>query len=75
MWSNERPHGALLQGFFAVSEMPSSGTARPICGIENTCEALSGSIPCVVLPLSVMTPPTVPVDWPNQLLRSAEALS
>src|SRR5580704_5106675 len=75
VWSNDRSQGALLHGFFAVADMPSSGTARPTCGIENTCEARSGSIPCVVLPSSVMTPPTVPVGWPNQLLRSAEALS
>ena len=32
-------------------------------------------IPRVCLPLTVKTPPTVPVAWPNHGLRSPEALS
>src|SRR5438105_15817799 len=75
VWSYDRLQGALPHGFFASSATPLIGTARPICGIANTCQASAGLIPSVCLPSSVMAPPTVPVACPNHGLRSPEALS
>src|SRR6202035_5839297 len=56
-WSALSGQGAFEHGFLALLEMPYSGTERPISGIANTCDAVSGAIVCVVLPLSVNVPP------------------
>src|SRR5579875_1790253 len=41
-WSFFSVQGAFEQGFLALSEIPLSGTYRPMAGIANTCEASLG---------------------------------
>src|ERR1700749_2719914 len=68
-WSVLSGHGALAHGFFAESGTPYSGTDTPICGIAKMCEAASGSIVTVGLPLSPNVPPMIPVACAMNGLR------
>src|ERR1700733_5185277 len=68
-------HGALPPWFLALSSTPCSGTETPSCGTAKTCDAVSGSIACVVLPLSVNAPPTVPMACEMKGLRRPESPS
>src|SRR6202020_646577 len=74
-WALLREHGAFEHRFLALAPGPISGTERPISGIANRCEAVSGSIDLVGLPSSKMVPPTVPWTCPRKLLRSPVCVS
>src|ERR1700755_1878977 len=71
-WSCASVQGALAHGVLALSGTPCTGTESQIAGIANTCEASSGSIVRVGLPLRVKSPPTVPCDCERNGLRSPE---
>ena len=58
-WAVLSGHGALLQGFFALLETPSSGTVRPIWGIAKTCDAPSGAMFLVAVPFRRNFPPVI----------------
>lgn len=58
-----------------LGSIPSSGTLTPRSGTEKVCAAVAGSIARVVLPFTVMAPPTVPRTRPWYGLRRPLALS
>ena len=55
--------------------MPTIGTETPSCGIAKMCEAVSGPTCWVDLPSRLKVPPTVPVAWEMNGLRSPVWLS
>src|SRR5579875_555391 len=67
--------GAWPQGFLALSETPGSGTDTPSWGIANVCAGASGLTARTALPLSIITPPTVPATSDRKGLRRPVELS
>ena len=85
VWVADMVHGPCVHWFFAVYRTPSSGTLRLSSGTlkvwatPHVVSELTTEIPLPLTPaaspLTVMTPPTVPLTSPLNWLRSGSQVS